>query len=52
MCALVACCCRAGMQSSVTLYHFVHPQWFEDMGHFENESNISLFADFAALAFK
>ena len=40
------------MQSTVTLYHFVHPQWFEDLGHFERPENIQLFVDYAKLAFR
>lgn len=43
---------RAGMQTTVTLYHFVHPLWFDELGHFEVETNVQLFAEYAALAFK
>lgn len=31
----------------VTLHHFTNPQWFEEMGAFENEESIHLFLRFA-----
>lgn len=43
---------RLGMQSTVTLYHFVHPLWFEQLGHFEREENIQHYVDFVKVAFK
>lgn len=39
----------AGIEPSVTLHHFTHPQWFEAQGAFENEDNIKFFVDFAVL---
>lgn len=36
----------AGIQPVVTLHHFVHPSWFEDLGAFENESNNQYFVNF------
>lgn len=39
------------MTPMATLHHFVHPQWFEDKGAFENKKNIKYFKDFAKLVF-
>ncbi len=36
----------------ITLHHFNHPKWFEDMGGFEKEENINYFVDFATLVFE
>lgn len=36
----------AGIAPVVTLHHFVHPVWFEDMGAFEDESNNHHFVNF------
>lgn len=36
----------------VTLHHFVHPQWFEALGGFENEENIEHFVRFSRLVFE
>lgn len=35
-----------GITPMATLHHFVHPQWFEELGGFEKEENISYFVDF------
>jgi beta-glucosidase len=40
---------EAGISPVVTLHHFTHPGWFEDLGGFENESNIKYFVDFSKL---
>lgn len=40
------------MEPLATLHHFVHPQWFEELGAFEKEENISLFLDYVRLAYK
>ncbi|MFC5369658.1 glycoside hydrolase family 1 protein [Arcanobacterium bovis] len=37
-----------GIEPLVTLHHFSHPQWFEEMGGFAKEQNISLFIRFVA----
>ncbi|EFJ47488.1 hypothetical protein VOLCADRAFT_120960 [Volvox carteri f. nagariensis] len=39
-------CLEAGLEPMVTLHHFVHPQWFEALGGFEREENITLIATF------
>jgi beta-glucosidase/6-phospho-beta-glucosidase/beta-galactosidase len=43
---------RLGMQSTVTLMHFVHPLWFDKLGHWEKAENIQYFVDFVKIAFK
>ncbi len=35
-----------------TLHHFVHPQWFEDLGGFEKEANITHFLSWTELAYR
>ena len=44
--------CRAGMSPNVTLHWFAHPQWFHELGEFQNEENIPIFANWAETAFK
>eukprot|EP00210_Caulerpa_lentillifera_P003127 g2987.t1 len=41
-----------GITPCVTLHHFVHPGWFQDLGGFENEENIQLFVQYATRAFQ
>ena len=40
------------MVPMVTLYHFVHPGWFDDLAQFEQESNISFFVSFSETCFR
>ncbi len=35
----------------VTLHHFEHPLWFEDLGGFEKTENIQFFVQFALKSF-
>lgn len=35
----------------ITLHHFTHPQWFEELGGFERESNITYFVRFCKTVF-
>ncbi|MGF0040365.1 glycoside hydrolase family 1 protein [Peptoniphilaceae bacterium SGI.131] len=35
-----------GIEVLLTLYHFSHPQWFEDLNSFEKEENIDIFLRF------
>ena len=35
------------MTPMVTLYHFVHPLWFDDLGGFEKLENVPLFVAFS-----
>lgn len=41
----------AGIQPMVTLHHMTHPQWFYDLGGFEEEANIVYFKRFCAKVF-
>jgi len=40
-----------GIEPMVTLHHFTHPLWFEDLGGFEKEENIAYFVEFAEVVF-
>ncbi len=40
------------MESNVTLYWFVLPKWFMDMGGFEKEENIEDFVNWGRKAFE
>ena len=44
--------CRHGLKILVTLYHFVHPAWFDALGHFEKADNIQHFVNYAVTAFR
>lgn len=37
----------AGIEPLVTIHHYDHPQWFEEMGGFHNPENIERFKDHA-----
>ena len=45
-------CCSRKLKPYVTLHHFVHPQWFEDLGAFNKQENIKYFVDFCCLAYR
>ncbi|GLC50285.1 hypothetical protein PLESTB_000362600 [Pleodorina starrii] len=45
-------CAEAGLEPMVTLHHFVHPQWFEQLGGFERAENIRYFEEWAVAAFR
>lgn len=40
------CCLKSGLQPNATLWHFVAPQWFEELGGWTKEANIQLFVAF------
>ena len=40
-----------GIEPMITLHHFTHPQWFEQLGAFEKEENILHFVEFSKLVF-
>ena len=42
---------EAGITPVITLHHFTNPLWFEDMGAFEKEENISYFVRFSQRVF-
>ncbi len=35
-----------GIEVLVTLHHFSHPQWFEDLGAFEKKENVPIFLNY------
>ncbi len=39
------------IQPMITLHHFTHPLWFEQLGAFEKEENITHFVEFSKLVF-
>jgi len=41
-----------GLEPNVTLHHFTHPTWFEDLGGFRKEENIPLFVEWAQFMFR
>lgn len=43
---------EAEIEPMITLHHFTHPLWFEDLGGFEHEDNVSRFAGFAKRVFQ
>eukprot|EP00198_Chlamydomonas_reinhardtii_P011511 XP_001700848.1 predicted protein [Chlamydomonas reinhardtii] len=45
-------CEGAGLVPMLTLHHFTHPQWFQQLGGFEEEGNIRYFTEWAVTAFK
>ena len=45
-------CHRHDIEPLVTLHHFVHPQWFEDLGGFEKAENIAHFLAWTELAYR
>lgn len=48
--------CRALVDAKITpmatLHHFVHPQWFDNLGGFEKEENIKYFVNFSKKVFR
>ncbi|KAK9868650.1 hypothetical protein WJX84_001643 [Apatococcus fuscideae] len=50
--AIFDCIRRHGMEPVVTLYHFVHPLWFEHLGGFMQAANIQLFVAYAVAMYK
>ena len=43
---------RHGLKPLVTLYHFVHPLWFDQLGHFEQAANVRHFVNYAKTVFR
>ncbi len=41
-----------GITPMITLYHWVHPMWFHEMGGWEKEENISCFVAYCTEVFK
>ena len=44
--------CRNNLTIALTLHHFVHPLWFDDMGGFTRAESIPHFTNFACKAFR
>ncbi len=42
---------KNGIEPMITLHHFTHPIWFEELGAFENEENIKYFVEFSQRVF-
>ncbi|HEX2977639.1 MAG TPA: family 1 glycosylhydrolase [Candidatus Babeliales bacterium] len=42
----------ADIVPTITLHHFVHPQWFDEIGGFQKEQNLEYFLRFSKLVFK
>lgn len=40
-----------GIEPMLTLHHFCHPMWFEEMGAFEKEENLGHFVEFCSEVF-
>ncbi len=49
---LVARCNAVGIDVMVTIYHWTHPQWFDDKGAFESEENIHYFVRYCVKVFE
>ncbi|KAF5838653.1 glycoside hydrolase superfamily [Dunaliella salina] len=41
-----------GLEPNVTLHHFTHPTWFEDLGGFMKEENVPIFVEWAQFMFR
>ena len=41
----------SGLTPVITLHHFTHPMWFENLGGFEKEENIKYFIQFSEIVF-
>lgn len=50
--ALIDALRAAGLEPMVTLHHFTHPLWFEDLGSFEKEENLAHFVRFSERMFR
>ncbi|CDK31018.1 glycoside hydrolase family 1 protein [Candidatus Babela massiliensis] len=42
---------KSGIKPLISLHHFVHPRWFEQLGGFEKEENIKYFVRFSKKVF-
>ncbi len=42
---------KSGIKPLISLHHFVHPRWFEQLGGFEKEENIKYFVEFCEKVF-
>lgn len=49
--AIIDCIRANGLEPMCTLHHFTHPQWFEEMGGFTKEENITVFVAYCKRMF-
>ena len=49
---VIACCKKYGVEPIITLHHFTSPKWLIDMGGWENEEVIDLFAKYTEYVVK
>jgi beta-glucosidase/6-phospho-beta-glucosidase/beta-galactosidase len=49
---ILDCMVSHGMVPMATLHHFTHPCWFERLGGFEKEENISMYVEYCTLVFE
>ena len=49
---MLDCMEENGLVPNATLHHFTHPVWFEDLGAFTKEENISIFVDWSRKMFE
>ena len=40
-----------GIEPMLSLHHFTHPEWFEEMGAFEKAENVGVFVQFCMIVF-
>jgi len=50
--AILDCLEDHGMDPFFSLHHYVHPQWFENLGGFEKLENIKYFVEYCIAAFR
>ncbi|GLI68921.1 hypothetical protein VaNZ11_013340, partial [Volvox africanus] len=49
---MLDCMAAHGLEPNATLWHFVHPTWFEDAGGFTKEENIPAFVEYCKRCFR
>lgn len=49
---VIDACLENDIEPMITLHHFSHPLWFEEMGSFEKEENIDIFLRFSEKVFR
>lgn len=49
---MLDCMEEYGIEPNATLHHFVHPEWFQELGAFEKEENIPIFVRWCVTAYK
>lgn len=49
---MLDCMEEHGLEPNATLWHFVHPTWFDDLGGFTKEANIVHFVEWSKTAYR